>query len=243
MKVSVSLSLLALLAASAQATLLNPGDTNQPIGSTTVSGLSLVGGPIAESSEAYSIVGGTTKNPQDLSGTLISAVYTTTGGTLDFFYQIEQNPNKPASPFNNVATQDLFSPITGEYSANAWYVQGGTLTGSPFLTPTTVGGVQAGTKNLSASRNDFAVNFQLNQLALTANPSTTTSAIFVIATNAKLYQTDTAQVSGGTISANAGTFSATPEPGFYGALAIGLGVLFTAFSRRSKQTDDVSLEG
>jgi hypothetical protein len=235
MKLHESLCLLSFIAASAHATLLNPGDTNQPIGSTTVAGLGLVGGPIAESSETYSIVGGTSAKPQDLSGTLISAVYKTTGGTLDFFYQIEQNPNKPASPFDNVATQDLFAPITSEYSANAWYLQGGKLSGSPFLTPTMVAGMQAGTRNLTASRNDFAVNFQLNQLGLTVKPSMTTSAVFVIATNAKLYQTDTAQISGGTISAHAETFSATPEPGFYGVLAIGLGILLVAFTRRQNK--------
>jgi hypothetical protein len=203
----------------------------------TVASLGLVGGPLATASSPYSIVGGTRRNPQDLSGTLISAVYRTSGGTLDFFYQLEQNPKSPAVPFDNSATQDLFAPVVSGISSNGGYISSGSLTGSPFLTPTIISGFKAGTKTLTASQNTFSVDFHLNQLPLTNNPTRTTSAVFVLATGVNQYQDDFAQVSAGTISAqNIPTFSPTPEPGFYGALAVGLAALFASVTRAKKTT-------
>ena len=235
MKKLLALPLLTLLGVSLNATILIPGDVNVAVGSSTVAGLTLSGGPIATSSVAFNVSGGS-GNLQHLSGTLISAVYRTVGGTLDFFYQVIQNPKPPANPFDNTTTQDLFGPITAEYSANAFFVSNsGSLTGSPFSTPSIVSGFQAGTQSLTASRNDFAVDFHLKQLPLTNDPARTTSAVFVIATDATLYKADTAQVAGGTVAANPATFAPTPEPGFYGALAVGLGVLFSAVSRRNKK--------
>ena len=218
MRSLVMLSIGLGLAATAGATVLIPGSMGVPIGSTTVAGLSLNGAaPVNQSVEFFQT--GTGHNV--ISGDLISAVYTTTGGTEDFFYQIVQDPTNP--PTQNVKSiQGLFAPIGGSFTTNAFFVSSGTLTSSPFSAPTTnKKGVQAGTQGLTASRNTSGVQFFLNPLG-TSKTSSTVSAVFVIATSGTSFQSDVAGLQDANISTTAATFSPTPEPSFYGALMVGL---------------------
>jgi len=177
------------------------------------------------------------------SGTLISAVYRESGGTLDFYYQVIENTTAPNCGGGG---QPACDPISRETDTNfsTWLTNlgfrtdGGNTSAStgmgasdPFTNGT--GGVQPQTADRNASPGDV-IGFTFN-----AAPSPTpiqpgqTSYVLIISTNATLFTNGNASVIDGGVTTVASfePFSGTPEPASFALLGFGL-VVLGGLSRR-----------
>lgn len=147
------------------------------------------------------------------TGTLRSAVYRNSGGTLDFYYQFTNNTTSP-DPIGRLTMTNFtgFTTDIGYTNAN-WDGSGNSTVN--FLT-----GVQAPLFGQRSSNSTIGFNFGTG----TANigPGETSSTL-VIRTNATFFGVgSTSVINGATV--NVATFAPTaiPEPSTYALLGLGL---------------------
>lgn len=217
---------------SAYATVISPGSPTPVIvqpSSVTVAGLGTL--TLVDSVTAAFNSGG-------FVGSLETAVYETNSGTLDFFYQVRQTAaDTRAIATIDVPIDDMFGTSPNVVNADFLSsVAGLSQPSSPFASSSE--GTVSGSSRLTAAwqAGNDAVDF--SPVGLGAGTLVTT--VLVLTTTAKDFQDDDALIAAGTHSANdLATFSpfvATPEPGFYGVLALGLsGLAFAVVRRRSAE--------
>jgi len=245
----------------AYATVLAPGGTATPVNmlpgtatfpAGTPNGVSAEGSqPFFQDDGAWSLG----NKPLSASVNFDSAVWVDPNtGTLDFFYQLQNDYSGAATNTNTlkpVFTIDLFTlpgvTITGvaQITATNWNAAAAP---DHFVKPTPVTNV---INSVSLNAADDSLTVTMNSaLAPSQN-----SAILVIETNARDFDQNGdgvlnwksapptgAHGSGSTEPFDLGTLEpiATPEPGVYGALVLGLGGLFMVRRRSSKKSVDAT---
>jgi hypothetical protein len=218
MKKFALLAAVALYAAPASATVIAPGTPGPGLPPTTFN-------PATQGTLLASST--TTGQALTFAATFYSAVYTSTLGGLDFYYQVARTGagsnggNEPIASFT-------VSPF-GSFLVDA---QLSTTAGfGPFLTPTNLPDVSGVSRSLSGDV--VTVNFGLNPL----NDSEI-SPIYVLHTNATAFTNGTFGILDG--SAMQGpTFAPTvalPEPGTWMTLLAGFGMLGLALRFRRRKT-------
>ena len=216
---------LALVAVSAQATPLAPGGNGVPVGETVPAGLTL----LASSGQVNWMAPGA-PGAGMASGTLESAVYKTTAGTLDFVYQYTNDPTSTAGISQTTGLSFAMGFCCN--SVDADFFSNGSALGSGFVNGTAIPQLVA----RSAAPGivvTWTYNFPTD--ATDINPGQT-GAVLVIATDATAFQTGTlGLIAGGTFTdvnvfepAPAG---GVPEPAMF--LPLGAGLMgFALFRRR-----------
>ena len=158
------------------------------------------------------------------TGTLVSAVYMETGGTLDFYYQFT----------NNAGSKDAVARITdtdftGFTTATGFRVDGASLTGAGFSNGT----VAPVTADRNAPGGDV-VGFQFSPPDSAKILPGTTSDVLVISTNATRFQPGRVNVIDGGVTDVAGfepaVSTTVPEPATF--LFLGGGLLALGAIRR-----------
>ena len=165
------------------------------------------------------------------AGTLYSAVYRESGGTLDFYYQVTNldrskcgaSGQPPCDPIARETDTSFFSFMT----SLGFRLDGGSF-GGPFV---------AGTVTpVTGDRNSVGdvVGFSFNPPDARKVQPGQVSAVLIISTNATNFTTGNASViDGGTITvASFQPTSAVPEPATL--LLIGLGLVAVAYRQRSR---------
>ena len=168
--------------------------------STDVSG-NAPGTLIADQIIAYSI---TTSGPQTYSGTLESAVYREAGGTLDFYYQIN-NTSPDANENMETSTVSNF----GGFLTDVGYRLDGSSLGGSFSNSTFAPGLT--TRNGGPGT---TVSFHWGDVLAPSVPPGSSSAVYVVMTNATDWKIGTAaSIDSGTATVlGYQPTSAVPEP-------------------------------
>ncbi|TMI90063.1 MAG: PEP-CTERM sorting domain-containing protein [Bacillati bacterium ANGP1] len=164
------------------------------------------------------------------SGTLTSAVYQESGGTLDFYYQVINNLTAPncggtGQPGCDPIGRETNTSFTGFQTAVGFRTDGGSL-GGPF--------VNGSVPPFGADRNSTGnvVGFDFN-LTNPIQPGAT-SDVLVISTDATNFNLGHASViDGGTSTVDSYEPAAVPEPG--SMLLLSTGMLGMFAMRRSRR--------
>ena len=153
---------------------------------------------LAELTSPYSV----TVNTQSVAGTVYSAVYSTTTGTRDFFYQFTVTSG--TAPVTSFSASDFGGFTVSDGQSNATDIDGG----GPF----TNGGTFANLAQLNSGTVQYLFGGTNGTVAVGAK-----SATLLVRTNAITYNTNNGTVQGGA-AANAAIYapnalSTAPEPG------------------------------
>jgi hypothetical protein len=216
----------------ASATLI--GTVATPPGSTVVPGLVPPGTPdgilLATLSVPFTSSLGTT------SGTVVSAVFGESGGTLDFYYQLANNTTSlncgtAGKPACDPIARETDTTFTGFLTATGFRTDGSSLAGGVLFVNGTVA-------PLTADRNAVGdvVGFQFNPPDSAKIMPGETSNILVISTNATNFASGNVSVINGgvtTVASFQPAGSPVPEPG--SMLLLGTGVLGLVGMRRTRR--------
>jgi len=148
-------------------------------------------------------------------GTLTTAVYKESGGTLDFYYQIANNANS-VSAIARESNTDFASQAMN--ISTGFRTDGGSLAGSGFVNGT----VPPVTADLNSAGSVVGFSFQPPDNAK-IGPGMT-SDVFLIVTDATNYTSGNAELlDGGSVTVSAFQPASTvPEPNFLIGIAMGL---------------------
>lgn len=159
------------------------------------------------------------------TGTMTSAVYRNTSGTLDFYYQVTRTGSGTSG---DEAIQRFTSSSFAGFSVDAFFEA---LATGPFVAMNNGAG-DAATDARNVSGGILTVDFGANPLDGTEN-----SGVYIFRTNATDFTTGTFGILDGS-AAQGPTFAPTllPEPGTWMTMLAGFGVLGMAlrFRRRRK---------
>lgn len=219
-------SVAGVLAASSPifATYINPGQTISSISAVGVpAGSTILGSSVTPFSfNKSSVVKGKVLTTT-VTGNIVAAVYQQTGGTTDFYYQVDNTTSSTpkGGPSANV-TQLAVSDFTG-FTTNV------NSTNAPYPASFTGGGYNP--KTVSSTGQTLFFNFQGIQ------PGQDT-AVLLVETNANGYNNlGSFTITGGSSSVSSSFQPAvTPEPGFYGSLALAISAVILVVRRRSGTT-------
>jgi len=166
------------------------------------------------------------------SGTLVSAVYREAGGTLDFYYQVSNNPTAPNCPTTQHPTCDPISRVTDTSFTHSLTALGFRTDGGSFGGPFVPGSANPLFGDRSTSGDVVGFNFS-PPVAAKLQPGQT-SDVLVISTDARNFDSGNASViNGGTITVASFEPAAVPEPGSILLLSTGMLGLFAM--RRSRR--------
>lgn len=156
------------------------------------------------------------------TGTLDSAVYRESGGTLDFYYQVVNN-----SRSIDAISRETDTTFTGFTTAVGYRIDGASLPGGVFVNGT----VPPVTADRNGGTGDV-VGFSFSPPDSAKIQPGMTSNVLVISTNATNFTSGDASVIDGGVAtvASFGPASAVPEPG--SMLLLGTGVLGLMSMRR-----------
>ena len=203
------LAMAVIAAPNAQADLI--GTIPTPPGTTVFPGLVPSGAPagtlLASLTEPWSFT--TTAGTTD--GTLTTAVFMESGGTLDFYYQVSNNANSATS-----IDRESNTNFAGFTTSTGFRVDGSLLTGGSF-----VDGTQA---PVTADRDSTGsvVGFTFSPPTTAELTPGTTSNVLVISTNAKNFVAGNAELLDGGSVTVAAFQPAVPEPSLLIGMAMGL---------------------
>ena len=159
----------------------------------------------------------------DTSGTLVSAVFRDSAGTLDFYYQVN-NDLSSTGPISR-ETNSIF---TGFATNVGFRLDGASLAGTGFVNATVM--------PVTADRNTLSsvVGFSFNPPDPTKIQPGQTSTVLVISTNATQFTSGFASViDGGATTVASFAPTAVPEPSSIAFIAIG-GLLVARCVRRKR---------
>jgi len=213
---------LALAAVSAQAIPLTPGTSMVPPGETVPAGLTL----LATTGPSVAWMAPGAGGAGMASGTLQSAVYKTSAGTLDFVYQYTNNASSTAGISQATGLSFAGNSVDADFFTN------GSALGSGFVDGTAAPQLVA---RSAAPGTVVTWTFNVPTDAHDVNPGQT-SAVLLIGTDATAFQTGTlGLIAGGTFTDQQvfmpAPASGTPEPAMFLPLGAGL-IGFGLFRRR-----------
>ena len=174
------------------------------------------------------------------SGTLVSAVYEESGGTLDFYYQVVLNTTSTnCGGAGQVACDPLGRETDTSFTGFATSVDtradGSTLPGGIFVDGTAI--------PVSVDRNGVGdvVGFSFTPPNSSEIQPGQTSEVLVIATDATKYTAGNSSVIDGGVTTVASfepmTAASVPEPTTFGFLALGCGAMLVVRKRVRRQTN------
>jgi hypothetical protein len=167
-------------------------------------------------------------------GTIVSAVYVESGGTLDFYYQITNSLTAPncgaagqhsCDPLSRMTATDFF----GFATSLGFRVDGSTLSGSPF--------VDGSVAPVTGDRNSVGdvVGFNFNPPDAAKIQPGQISDVLVISTNATQFGAgDVSVIDGGTMTVASFEPKGSPTPEPSSLLLLGTGLLGAASVLRKK---------
>lgn len=182
LRISLLIVMVGLAASSATATLIGtvptaPGSTVFPGDATGQPAGTLLASLVAPYS--YSTTAGTT------SGTITSAVFQEAGGTLDFYYQVANDPTSATAIARLSATN-----FAGFSTSLGFRTDGASLLGSNFINGT----VAPVTADSSAFPPGAVIGFNFNPPVTSEIVPGTSSYVLVISTNATSFTAGNAEV-------------------------------------------------
>ena len=166
------------------------------------------------------------------SGDIVAAVYEQPSGTYDFYYQVD---NTSTSTGKGIVAGNITSLTISDYSGYSTNVN--TTSGAPpatYTTPAfvTTSIVAPSNTARTAAPGQFLTFTYGSTKATTLSPGKN-SAVFMVQTNATSFNNLGTFAVTGAGATYAGTFQPTPEPGFYGTLAVALSAVILVMRRRS----------
>ncbi len=188
---------------------LAPGDTNFPGLCNGTSPGTLLADLVSPFS--YGTTTGTT------SGTIESAVYMNSTGTLDFYYQVTNSASS-----TDALARETDANFVNFITAVGFLTDASMFTGTSFVTPTP--GVDPATADRSADGTTIGFNFNNVSSAPPEIGPGMTSDVLVISTDATTFKAGTASVidSGTATVAAFQPGSSVPEPASLALLGLGL---------------------
>jgi len=205
----VSTAMAGTIAACAAANPVAPGDTDFTVDCTG----STPGTLLASESEAFSY----TTTAGTSSGLIDSAVYND-GGTLDFYYQLFNDPTS-ATAFTTLSASDFVTGSTTFTTDDVFITNGSTLTGTPFVDGTFIPEFAGNSADGITTDFYFGTPSPTNDVAPGSQ-----SVVLIISTNATQYTNGNAGVidSGTATVVSYQPTTTVPEPASFALLGLGL---------------------
>jgi hypothetical protein len=240
------------LSTPAGATPITPGMSDTTLTSGSLTGYTQVAntGP-----QTYNNCATNATSPHPtICGQYDEAVYqNNSNGTLDFVYQFSNGYAKDGADTFSVSYFNDDAPASG-WATNAYYTNVepagflGTpgcnyiVAGSPSVPMCNAGGVAS--LNITPSVVSEGPDASTLDFNFTHGLETGLSSILIVQTTAKAYEPGGVAIQDSrnfnSFDLNLPGYQPVPEPGFYGALAIGLAVIVWATTRRNKQRTNES---